>query len=119
MPTTVNITAHFQNALERLTRKYPKVIDVVASLIDDLRNDQRPGDKIRHVGYDVYKVRLRNPSARRGKSGGFRVVYYIQLVDRIVLLTIYAKTRQTDIGPEQILTILKEIPPSDTRKDDI
>ena len=114
MPTTVSIPDPFQKDLKRLARKYPKVLDIVETLINTLESDQRPGDKIPRVGYDVYKVRLRSPSARRGKRGGFRVIYYVQLADRVVLLTIYAKTEQTDISPEEIGQVLQEILPPDT-----
>lgn len=111
MPTTVNIPATFQKQLDRLARKYPKVIEAVASLIQTLKDDQRPGDKIPHVGYNVYKVRLANPSAERGKSGGFRVVYYVQLIDKVVLLIIYVKSQQTDISPIDIRRVIREISP--------
>jgi hypothetical protein len=59
-------------------------------------------DKIPNVGYDMYKVRLANPSAKRGKRGGFPAIYYLQLVDSATLLTIYSKTEQTDISPDDI-----------------
>jgi mRNA-degrading endonuclease RelE of RelBE toxin-antitoxin system len=117
MPTTVSIPDPFQKELKRLSRKYPQVLDAVETLISTLESDQRPGDKIPHVGYDVYKVRLRNPSAGRGKSGGFRVIYFVQLADSVVLLTIYSKTAQTDISPEEIRRVLQEILPPDTEKD--
>ncbi len=113
MPTTVSIADTFTKALKRLARKYPKVLDSVEALILDLENDLRPGDKIPQVGYDVYKVRLRNPSARRGKSGGFRVIYYVQVVDSVILLTIYSKTEQTDISPDEIRQVLHEVLPTD------
>jgi mRNA-degrading endonuclease RelE of RelBE toxin-antitoxin system len=117
MTTTVRISAPFQKNLDRLARKYPKVIDVVALLIAELQNDQRPGDKIPGVGYDVYKVRLSNPSAMRGKSGGFRVIYYVQVEDSLILLTIYSKTEQTDISPEDIQAVLKSILPDNSQED--
>src|SRR5262249_33940260 len=103
--------APFQKQLDRLARKFPQVIEVVASLVDALQADQRPGDKIPGIGYDVYKLRLRNPSARRGKSGGFRGVYYVRVSNHGVLLTIYSKTRQTDIHVEDIRRILQELEP--------
>lgn len=117
MATTVRYAAQFSKDLDRLARKYPRVIDEAESLITALKNDERPGDKIPHVGYDVYKVRLRNPSARRGKSGGFRVIYYVQLADRVILLTIYSKTEQTDISPDEIRQVLQELLPDDTEED--
>ena len=104
MPTTVSISGPFQKELDRLARKYPKVIEVTASLIETLKSDAIP-----NVGYEVYKVRLPNPSAGRGKSGGFRVIYYVQVVDSVILLIIYSKTEQTDISPEEIQRLLEEI----------
>ena len=109
MPTTVNIPPEFQKGIKRLKRQYPAVTGEVRKLVIRLENDERPGDKIPGVGYDVYKVRLKNPSARKGKSGGFRVVYYLRLVDNVVLITIYSKSRQTDISPDAIRRMLEEI----------
>jgi mRNA-degrading endonuclease RelE of RelBE toxin-antitoxin system len=118
MPTTVSIAAAFQKDLDRIARKFPKVIDVTAALIDTLKNDERPGDKVPRVGYDVYKVRLKNPSAGRGKSGGFRAIYYVQLANSVILLTIYSKTEQTDISPDEIRRILQETQPPDSENSD-
>lgn len=111
MPTKVDVPAPFLKELKRLARKYPSVLKAFEKLALSLKDDERPGDKIPGVGYDVYKVRLPNPSARRGKSGGFRVIYYVQLADAIILVTIYSKTEQTDISPENIRQILKELRP--------
>jgi len=82
MATKVDIAPLFVKELRRLAKKFPQVVAQVDGLIDELQQDECPGDKIPQVGYDVYKVRLANPSAARGKSGGFRVIYYVQLVDQ-------------------------------------
>jgi mRNA-degrading endonuclease RelE of RelBE toxin-antitoxin system len=109
MPTTIRMFASFEKSLSKLRRKYPKVIDVVDELIAELRNDNRPGDIIPEIGFDVYKVRLPNPSASRGKSGGFRVIYYVQVAEMVVLLTIYSKTGQADISPAEIRRMLDDL----------
>jgi mRNA-degrading endonuclease RelE of RelBE toxin-antitoxin system len=118
MPTRVSFAGPFQKRLKHLIRKYPKVVDAVNTLISNFQNGDRPGDKIPNVGYDVYKVRLKNVSAGRGKSGGFRVVYYVQLVDSLYLLTIYSKTEESDISLEQIERIVEEIQSLDSEDDD-
>jgi mRNA-degrading endonuclease RelE of RelBE toxin-antitoxin system len=97
-----------------LRRKFPKIEDDVNSIIDQLERDERPGVKVPNVGYDVYKVRLSNTSAGRGKRGGFRVVYYIQRQNSVILLTVYSKTQQDDITPEQIRRIIAEFDSSQT-----
>jgi mRNA-degrading endonuclease RelE of RelBE toxin-antitoxin system len=61
-----------------------------------------------HMWDTTYKVRLPNPSAGRGKRGGFRVVYYIKRADIVLMLTIYNKTQRSDIAPEQIRRIIEE-----------
>ncbi len=113
MATKVSLPEPFKRDLKKLARKYPKVIDSVDTLIGTLESDERPGDKIPQVGYDVYKVRLGNPSARRGKRGGFRIIYYVQLADSVILLTVYSKTEKNDITPEEIRRLLQELLSSD------
>jgi mRNA-degrading endonuclease RelE of RelBE toxin-antitoxin system len=118
MPTKVDVPDPFLKKLRKLARKYPAVLREFEALAQQLKEDQRPGDKIPRVGYNVYKVRLRNPSAGRGKSGGLRVIYYVQLVDSVILLTIYSKTAQTDISPEEIRRVLEEITPPNENGDE-
>jgi mRNA-degrading endonuclease RelE of RelBE toxin-antitoxin system len=118
MPTTVNIPPEARKDIKHLRRKYPAVTGAVLKLVEQLENDERPGDKISGVGYDVYKVRLPNPSAQRGKSGGFRVIYYVQMADSVFLLRVYSKTEQTDIRPEQIRRVLADLLPPDNKDED-
>jgi mRNA-degrading endonuclease RelE of RelBE toxin-antitoxin system len=67
-----------------------------------------PGDKIPGVRFDVYKVRIANSDAARGKQGGYRVIYQITEMTDIVLITVYSKTEQDDIKPEQIRDIINQ-----------
>jgi mRNA-degrading endonuclease RelE of RelBE toxin-antitoxin system len=108
MDVRVLTSPRFEAAFRRLKRKYPRIEAPFGDLVDSLKSGERPGDKIPGVGYDVYKVRLKNPSARKGKRGGLRVVYYIQLADLVVLLTIYTKSEQSDISAEQLRRIIEE-----------
>ena len=56
----------------------------------------------------VYKLRVRNSDIQKGKSGGYRLIYYVQTSTGIILLTIYAKSEQVDIAVEEIQQIIKE-----------
>lgn len=76
-PTRVRDLPRFKKRLGRLERKYPKTIDEVESLIAILAQGERPGQLVPGVGYTVYKARLPNRAAGRGKSGGFRVIYSV------------------------------------------
>jgi mRNA-degrading endonuclease RelE of RelBE toxin-antitoxin system len=117
MTTQIDVAFKFQKDVKRLKRKYPAITDEVRKLVIQLENDERPGDKIPNVGYDVYKVRLKNPSAQRGKSGGFRVIYYVQIENLLTLLTVYTKTEQTDISPDNIREILGNMRLADEEND--
>ena len=113
MPTRVNIPPEANKDLKHLKRKYPAVISQIRKLVQRLEADERPGDKIAGVGYDVYKVRLPNPSAQRGKSGGFRVLYYVQVEDVVFILRVYSKTEQSDIPAERIRLALSDLVETD------
>ena len=63
---------------------------------------------MRRVGRNVYKVRLPNRSARRGKSGGFRVIYQERDGVLVLLLLIYSKTERADIPDEAIRRVIAE-----------
>jgi mRNA-degrading endonuclease RelE of RelBE toxin-antitoxin system len=65
MPTKVNIPPQFEKDLKQLRRKYPAVTTEIRKLVVQLENDERPGDKIPNVGYEVYKVRLPKPGYKR------------------------------------------------------
>ncbi|MDE2775800.1 MAG: type II toxin-antitoxin system RelE/ParE family toxin [Chloroflexota bacterium] len=107
-PTLVRDLPRFKKRLGRIERKYPKTIDAVESLIASLAQGKRPGQRIPRVGYTVYKVRLPNRAARRGKSGGFRVIYYAQVEDVVTLLTIYSKSEESDISAREIEQLARE-----------
>jgi mRNA-degrading endonuclease RelE of RelBE toxin-antitoxin system len=118
MTTRVDLHASFKKDLKPLARKYRAVVTELDDLITELEAGKRTGDKIPNVGYDVYKVRLANPSAGRGKRGGFRVVYYVKLADHVILLTIYSKTEQSDIPTQTIQTLIEEIANTQTGASD-
>jgi hypothetical protein len=45
---------------------------------------------------------------QRGKSGSYRVIYYLQTESHIYLLSFYAKTEQVDISTTEILELIEE-----------
>ena len=108
MPTKVDIHPRFRKQTRRLRRRFASLQRDLRPLIERIRHDARPGQLVPGVGYTVYKVRLPNRAARRGKSGGFRVIYYAQFSDRVILLTIYSKTEQNDISIAEIRDLVGE-----------
>jgi hypothetical protein len=77
--------------------------DERAELIDVLARDPYAGAVMPALG-GVRKLRF--APAGRGKSGGFRVVYYVLTADQPVLaLLIYAKNEQGNLSPAQRKTV--------------
>ena len=59
------------------------------------------------MDYTVFKVRARNSDVQKGKSGGYRVIYYLKTETQILLVTMYSKSEQSDITSAEIREILK------------
>lgn len=108
MPVNVEFTPEFKRNIRALTRKYRHIRDDVDPLIIDLQNGQLPGAQVTGTGYTIFKVRVQNRDVRKGKSGGYRLIYYLQTRTDIILITIYSKTEQADISASQIRRIVGE-----------
>jgi mRNA-degrading endonuclease RelE of RelBE toxin-antitoxin system len=109
-PIQVSLAPAFQRDIKRLRKKYPHIQQDIQPFIDQLVDGETPGDQIQATGYTVYKARLPNRDARRGKSGGYRVIYYIRTPVQIVLLTIYSKSERSDAGADDIQAIITDLP---------
>ena len=73
-----------------------------------MKSGETPGDRIQAVGYVVYKARLANRDAQRGKSGGYRIIYYLKQRDDVLLVTIYSKTEQSDVDGRTLTRIIQD-----------
>jgi mRNA-degrading endonuclease RelE of RelBE toxin-antitoxin system len=98
----------FDRQLKRLAKKYPSIKKEYAELLGSLQ--QQP-DQGTPLGNHCYKIRLAITSKGKGKSGGARVITYVQVVHHSVyLLAIYDKAEQADIADSDLKNILKLIP---------
>jgi mRNA-degrading endonuclease RelE of RelBE toxin-antitoxin system len=98
----------FIKELKWLSKRYDSVRKDIQPLIEQLRQGETPGDRITDIQYQVYKVRVKNSDARRGKSGGYRVIYYIQTTEAILLTNIYSKSDRANISNEEIEEIIEQ-----------
>ncbi len=85
---TVSFTTEFKRNISRLAKRYRNIRQDVQPVIAQLEQGETPGDQIQRAGYPVYKVRIRNTDAQRGKSGGYRMIYYLQTPSKVILITI-------------------------------
>ena len=104
----VVLTPKFRSLLKKLGKTYRKANYDVGKLIDELETGARPGVRLQGVGgREVYKVRLPNTSASIGKSGGFRVQYFVG-TESITLFLIWSKTQVDDMPLALTLQALEQ-----------
>jgi len=102
-------TPEFKRNVRALAKKYPHIRSDVQPIIEQIQRGEFVGDQIQGTGYTIFKVRVRNSDALRGKSGGYRVIYYLKTATAVILITIYSKTEQSDISSTKIKGILAEL----------
>jgi mRNA-degrading endonuclease RelE of RelBE toxin-antitoxin system len=104
----VELTPRFQRDLRTLVKRYRHIQQDIQPLIDQLQAGELPGDRISGMDYTVFKVRLKNSDIQKGKSAGYRIIYSLKMSDRIVLVTLYSKSDQSDITAEDVRDILTQ-----------
>lgn len=101
-PIQIALTPRFKRDLRELAKRYRSIRSDIQPLIEQLQAGQIPGDRIAGVKYQVFKVRLKNSNIQKGKSAGYRVIYYLKTEQGIILTTIYSKYDLSDIANETI-----------------
>jgi len=107
-PIRIEFSSQFKKDLKRLDKKFRSIRMDIDSFTDQLEKGETPGDQLQRAQYTIYKARVRNSDLSRGKSGGYRVIYYIKMAHRLVLVTMYTKTEQDTVSLEQIQRIIEE-----------
>ena len=104
----VDATVKFQKKIKSLEKKYRNIKDDVSPIVESLSIGKLPGDKIADLNLEIYKVRIKNSNNHKGKSGGYRLIYYVKTIDQVILVTIYTKSDQEDIDKNEIEDIIAE-----------
>ena len=74
----------YRKGLASAKNKHPSITEDFAELFDALENDHTIGDWIPGVGAHVRKVRLGVKKANIGKSKGYRLIYFVDLENKII-----------------------------------
>jgi mRNA-degrading endonuclease RelE of RelBE toxin-antitoxin system len=110
-------SAKFTKDIKNLKKRYKAIESDIEPLVAQLEAGETPGDKITGNRYPVYKVRVKNSDIRKGQSGGYRVIYYIQAPEAILLTKIYSKSDRANISNEEIEEIIDRYMLAFDRKD--
>jgi mRNA-degrading endonuclease RelE of RelBE toxin-antitoxin system len=106
-PIEVIALPTFTRNIRDLKKRYRRILKDVQPVIEQLENGDTPGDQITGIGYPVFKVRIRNSDVQRGKSGGYRMIYYLKTATSILLLTLYSKSDQDDVVAGDLSAIIE------------
>ena len=102
---------HFDKHYKQLKKKYRSLDQDLKSLAMRLRDGDFSLDTVMQ-GFEntIYKARIASRDQKKGKSGGFRIVYYVVTDDnKIILLDIYAKAQQENINAKEIMHMLARL----------
>lgn len=105
----VEYSTAFKRQLKHLAHRYRHIKQDIEPVIKSLLAGDTPGDQLTGQGYTLYKVRAKNSDSRRGKSGGYRIIYYLKTEARCILVTLYSKSDQGDIEDDQLKKLLSTV----------
>lgn len=113
----IRFTPEFQRKLKNLVKKYRQISTDLQPILAQLQLGEFLGDQIPGIGSTVMKVRMKNSDTQKGKSGGYRLIYWISSTELVILLDIYSKSDQKDIEIDEIRQIIKKIDPTSEEPD--
>lgn len=98
-------TPPFEKELKHLAKKYPSIKKDMADLVSKLMEEPELGTPL---GNDCYKIRMAITSKGKGKSGGARVITFVQIIQtNIFLLSIFDKADAANISDKLLKERLK------------
>jgi mRNA-degrading endonuclease RelE of RelBE toxin-antitoxin system len=106
-PFEVLLTPQFQKDLKQLAKRYRSIRKDLEPLLEQLKAGELIGDPLVGLNREVFKLRLKNSDISKGKSAGYRIIYYIKTQTNVVLVTIYSKSDLSDISNQLIEEIIK------------
>ncbi len=107
-PIEIRFTTDFRKQLRKLEKRYRKIKSDLEPILMQIQMGEIIGDRLQGLDAEVFKVRVRNSDTNRGKSGGYRVIYWLKLPECVVLLDIYSKSDRDDIEANIIQDIITE-----------
>ena len=104
---SIDYTSEFKRNLRALAKKYRHIRSDIQPLINQLQTGTLIGNQVKGSTYTLFKSRARNSDIKKGKSSGYRVIYWQKTSHHLILVTIYSKLDQSDISPQHIHRIIK------------
>lgn len=93
----------FDKTFKQLKKKYPNILNDINPYLENFQKNIFSGVRDSDFSFPVYKLKINNRDAQRGKSGGYRLIYLKKEENYFILLMIiYSKSDQEDLSNIQI-----------------
>jgi hypothetical protein len=102
----IEYSDNFLKEAKQLSKKF-KLIK--ADLQQAVKEIETQNDLGVYLGFNLFKKRVKNSSVPTGKSGGFRIIIYQQIENKIILISIYSKTQKENLSDEELSTLIKSL----------
>ena len=102
----IRTTVFFDKSVKKLFKKFPSLIKDLHLLKIQLLKDPTAGISL---GKDCYKIRMAISSKNSGKSGGARVITYVKIENKlIILLDVFDKADKESISEKELSALIKK-----------
>jgi mRNA-degrading endonuclease RelE of RelBE toxin-antitoxin system len=103
----------FERAVKHLKKRYRNVTTDFETALEAIEVNPAIGLVIPD-DYMVRKLRVASRDMRRGKSGGFRLIYLLRAEEPenpvVYLLFVYAKTDRADVTLAELKSLVSDLP---------
>jgi len=110
MSYEVYLAETFQRSTKILKNKFRRVKDDLSIIIKILEEDPTIGDPIPGWKKEIWKVRVASSDVKKGKRGGFRLIYLWRAGESAVYLSVvYFKGEEPEISKKKIERLLRQL----------
>jgi len=101
----IEYSENFLKEAKNLSKKFKLLKSDLKQAVEEIESKN---NLVVSLGYNLYKKRVKNSSIPTGKSGGFRIIIYQKIEEKIVLVSIFSKTQKETLSDDELRTLLKE-----------
>ena len=100
----VNKTKYFAKLVKKLARKYQNIETDIDCFLDNIQDLNDLGVSL---GNNLYKARIKNTDNNKGKSGGYRLITYLQVKNNeLTMIYIYSKSELENVNESVLDSII-------------
>tara|TARA_B100001063_G_scaffold246908_1_gene288458 strand:+ start:17180 stop:17506 length:327 start_codon:yes stop_codon:yes gene_type:complete len=96
---------NFLKEAKVLSKKYKLLKSDLKEAVKEIESSSNLGVSL---GFNLFKKRVKNSSIPTGKSGGFRIIIFQQVEDKIILISIFSKTDKENLSDNELVLSLQK-----------